>query len=99
MHARWKGAGIVGVAVAGLAALSLGPTADAAPQPIKYSQLTKTQKRLVSGFASTAIDSARGALPAAKAAARARTLKAASGRSGAPFYYPNAATGCAYRFG
>ena len=34
MHARWKGAGIVGVAVAGLAALSLTPTAGAAPQPL-----------------------------------------------------------------
>lgn len=99
MHARWKGTGAAGVAVAGLVALSLTPQAGAAPTPIKYSQLTKTQKRLISGFASTAIDATRGALPKARAAAGARPLKGADAAAAARFYYPSSATGCAYSLG
>ncbi|HYY10485.1 MAG TPA: hypothetical protein VE781_06070, partial [Kineosporiaceae bacterium] len=98
MHVRWKIGGVAGVAVTGLVALSLVPTAGAAPQPMKYSQLTATQKRLVSGLASTEIDAARGAL-AARTSAAPRPLTAKAAANAAPFYFPNAATGCAYRLG
>ena len=78
MQVRWK------VAVPGSAVAAGEPrrsVADAAtgaapPQPMKYDDLTRTQKRLLSGFASSEVDQARGALAAPK---RRSTRAAPSG--------------------
>ena len=60
MHVRWKVAAISAVAAGGLVGLSLMPQANAAPQKMRFGDLTKAQKRLISGFASVEVDQARG---------------------------------------
>ena len=68
-------------------------------QPMKYDQLNKIQKRLLSGFASSEVDQARGVTTANRGAAGARPMRPGAGGGAASFYLPNPTTGCAYRFG
>ena len=73
-----------------------GSQSVSAAQPMTYDRLSKMQKRLVSGFASTEIDMARGALPAKQARpAQMTRINAAA----LPFYQPRSAAGCTYQFG
>ena len=77
MQVRWKGAVLSAVVAGGLVGFSLLPQqANAAPQPMRFNDLTQTQKRLMSGFASAEVDQARGALaPKAATAASRRSTR------------------------
>jgi hypothetical protein len=101
MQVRWKAAVVSAVAAGGLVALSVIPQqASAAPQPMRYNDLTKMQKRLLSGFASTEADQARGAIAAPKrAAAPPRATSARGLPAGGRFYFPGAGGGCGYTLG
>jgi hypothetical protein len=55
------------------------------------------QKRLLSGFASSEIDAARGVSAQRRKAESPRRV--AGGSSNYPFYFPRSSAGCAYRFG
>ncbi len=101
MQVRWKGAVLSAVVAGGLVGFSLLPQqANAAPQKLRFGDLTQTQKRLLSGFASTEVDQARGAL-APKAAATAATAQKYSGKGGSSgnFYFPSGSRGCSYTIG
>ncbi len=96
MQVRWKAAVLAAVTAGGLVSLSLLPQqANAAPQPMRYNDLSKTQKRLISGFASAEVDQARGALGPRAATAAPQRFGPASRTSG-NFYAPSGARGCAY---
>src|SRR3954453_23201901 len=98
MQVRWKGAVLSAVVAGGLVVFSLLPQqANAAPQPMRFNDLTLTQKRLMSGLASAEVDQARGAL-AAKAAAKPQTYSTKGGSSG-NFYFPSGSRGCSYTLG
>jgi hypothetical protein len=99
MQVRWKAAVLSAVAAGGLVGLSLLPQqASAAPQPMRYDDLTKTQKRLLSGFASAEVDQARGTLAPKTARTAPKRYAPSSGPSG-NFYVPSGSRGCAYTLG
>jgi hypothetical protein len=92
MQVRWKVGLVSAVAVGGLVTLSLIPQqVSAQTKPLRFGELTKAQKRLISGFASTEVDQARGVLTK-KAGSSAKRY----GRSGGNFYFPSGSRGCAY---
>ena len=96
MQVRWKAAVLSTVVAGGLVSLSLIPQqASAAPQPMRFNDLTKTQKRLISGFASAEVDQARGALAPKAAQAGPQRYGPATGTSG-NFFVPSGSRGCAY---
>jgi len=96
MQVRWKAAMVSAVAVGGLVALSVLPQqASAAPQPMRYNDLTKTQQRLLSGFASAEVDQARGALSPKTARTAPQRYRPSAGTSG-NFYVPSGSRGCEY---
>ncbi len=95
---RARVAGLAGLLVAGLVVLP-GTAGIGVAQPMTYDHLTKMQKRLLSGFASTEVDAARGALSQRRAAAPAQQSRLAAAASSAPYYFPRSAAGCSYRFG
>ncbi len=89
------------VSLAGLVVLLVllpGGTGSGATQPMTFDHLTKMQKRLLSGFASSEIDAARGVTQRRAAAPAPEQRLASETPSGAPFYFPGPA-GCTYRFG
>jgi len=94
MQVRWKVAVLSAVAAGGLVGLSLVPQANAAPHKMRFDDLTKTQKRLMSGFASAEVDQARGAL-----ARRAAPSPKRYGSSAGNFYFPSGSRGCSYTLG
>jgi hypothetical protein len=99
MQVRWKGAVLSAVVAGGLVGFALIPQqANASPQAIKFGDLTKTQKRLISGLASTEVDQARGAL-AKKAPAQAQRYAGKAGGSSGNFYFPSGSRGCSYTLG
>jgi hypothetical protein len=99
MQVRWKGAVLSAVVVGGLVGFAVIPQqANASPQAIKFGDLTKTQKRLISGLASTEVDQARGAL-AKKAPAQAQRYSGKAGGSRGNFYFPSGSRGCSYTLG
>ena len=95
---RARVAGVAGLAVAALVVLPGTQGSVAATTPMTYDHLTKVQKRLLSGFASTEADVARGALQRQARRAPEQQLRRTTPR-GLPYYYPRSAAGCAYRFG
>ncbi len=91
---RARVAGIAGLVIAGMVFLP-GLEGTGAAQPMTYDHLTKVQKRLLSGFASSEVDQARGlAQQNARSAGAPRRMA-----GGAPFYVPRSSAGCTYRFG
>ncbi len=92
---RGRVAGLVGLVIAGMVLLP-GLQAPGAAKPMTYDHLTKVQKRHLSGFASSEIDAARGAIAKSHASTAARSRQAAVR---APFYTPRSSAGCTYRFG
>jgi hypothetical protein len=90
---------VVGITALAAAAvlLSVSGQSVGSAQPLKYDHLTKMQKRLISGFASTKIDTARGVLQSKQAKAAHSSLR--TGLEGMPFYRPTSAAGCTYHFG
>src|SRR3954470_9968357 len=94
MQVRWKVAVLSAVAAGGLVGLSLVPQANAAPHKMRFDDLTKTQKRLMSGFAAAEVDQARGAL-----ARRAAPSPKRYGSSAGNFYFPSGSRGCSYTLG
>jgi hypothetical protein len=93
---RARVAVVTGLVVVGLAVVPVFQGSSAA-QPMTYAHLTKTQKRLLSGFASSEIDAARGA-SAQRKAVTSQQRRVPSSRD-YPFYVPRSAAGCAYKFG
>jgi hypothetical protein len=92
---RARVAGLAGLVVAGMVLLP-GLQASGDAQPMTYDHLTKVQKMHLSGFASSEIDAARGALAKPNAKSQTQGQPAAGG---APFYVPQGAAGCSYHFG
>jgi hypothetical protein len=92
---RARAATLTGLAIAGLVVLP-GLQGAGIAKPMTYDHLTTMQKRLVSGFASSEIDTARGVSAAQRATGRAGSQRMT--RS-APFYVPRTSGGCQYRFG
>src|SRR3954469_8776707 len=93
---RIRMAGLVGLVVAGMVLVPGLAGPGSAQQPLTYDHLTKIQKRLLSGSASSEIDAARGAV-GKQNARRAGAVEKPHGS--APFYFPRSDAGCAYRFG
>jgi hypothetical protein len=95
MQVRWKIAVVSAVAAGGLVGLSLIPQqVSAQTKPLRFGDLTKTQQRLLSGFASTEVDQLRGAL-AKKAAPSAKRYGSSRGN----FFFPTGSRGCEYTLG
>lgn len=86
------------VALVALLLLLPGGQGSGAVHPMTFDHLTKIQKRLISGFASSEIDAMRG-VNRAQRQATSRQSGSAPSRSAAPFYFPSSAAGCVYRFG
>jgi hypothetical protein len=90
---RTRVIGLTGLVTAAVLLALGGQSVDAA-QPMRYDHLTKVQKRLLSGFVSTEVDTARGVLQKSSKGASAPV-----GASRLPYYQPHSAAGCTYRFG
>ena len=93
---RVRAAGFVGLVVAGMVVLPGLSGPGAAQQTLTYDHLTQMQKRLLSGFASSEVDTARGALAQGRAGGSVRVQER---RGDASFYLPRSGAGCAYRIG
>ena len=99
MQVRWKGAVLSAVVAGGLLGYAVIPQqANASPQHMRFDDLTKTQKRLMSGFASAEVDQARGAL-AKKAPVAPQRYSGKAGGSSGNFYFPSGSRGCSYTLG
>jgi hypothetical protein len=86
---------LTGVLVVGLAYIP-GLQEPGVAQPLRYDRLSTTQKRLLSGFASSEVDALRRGVSPRRATESGHV--AAASRS-LPFYFPSTASGCTYRFG
>jgi hypothetical protein len=92
---RARVAGLTGAVIAGLVLLP-GLQGPGVAKPMTYDHLTPIQKRLVSGFASSEIDAARGVSAARRATGQSDLQRV---RRTARFYVPRGSGGCTYRFG
>jgi hypothetical protein len=86
---------LTGLLVLGLACVPAFSERSVA-QPLKYDQLSRTQKRLLSGFARTEIDALRN-VSAQGRANQSEQRRTSSGDL--PFYFPRSTAGCTYRLG